>query len=295
MAHHQPSHLARLIRSLSGDSAYFFIHIDRKSSLSSFKESIPESGRIVFLNDRERVYVNWGGFSQVLATLNLMETALGSGLDFGRYCLLSGSDYPIKKLGYIEDQLATDKEFIRIEHYLDGYSEDFFNRYIGFYWFQDNFLLRKARLSGKIRRKIYDKIGLYHGSQWWALTGQCVEYINGFLKQNRDYVNFHKHTVCSDEIFFHSIIKNSPFAKNITHDLTAPHDEPRCANVCIELNEHGCHYIDWSDSQASSPKVLDVSDFNRIMDSQALFARKFDEEKSKSLLELIDVELFSES
>lgn len=40
------------------------------------------------------------------------------------------------------------------------------------------------------------QIEFYFGSQWWALTGETVEWIINYLGQHEDYYIFYKNTVC---------------------------------------------------------------------------------------------------
>ncbi|MCY7393831.1 MAG: hypothetical protein LH647_20735, partial [Leptolyngbyaceae cyanobacterium CAN_BIN12] len=52
------------------------------------------------------------------------------------------------------------------------------------------------------------------------------------------------------------------------------------------------HHIDWSVDR-EDPAVFDTSDFSALQESDALFARKFSESKSKQLLDSIDEMLLS--
>jgi hypothetical protein len=131
-----------------------------------------------------------------------------------------------------------------------------------------------------LRRKPYDKIELYQGSNWWALTRDCVGFILNYLSANRDYRSFFKYARNSDEIFFQSIVKISPFAAEITHDFATASD----LDEFFSLNDHGCHYIDWNALGERLPKVLDLADLDKLLHSNALFARKFDEKRSQPLL-----------
>jgi hypothetical protein len=111
-----------------------------------------------------------------------------------------------------------------------------------------------------------------------------VRYIFQFLEENSDYMVFHKYTRGPDEIFFHSIIKSSPFAGHIIHDF----EKVMSLTKYFESNEHGCHYIDWNNKGDSLPKVLDVSDTALLKKSAALFARKFEEGRSSALLKQLE-------
>jgi len=284
LAHNYPKQLNRLIKVLSSRGAYFFVHIDQKSNIAEFEKIIPENENIFFLKDNQRIMVYWGGFSVVKAILNLLQSAMNSKICFSRYCILSGTDFPIKSNDYIKKQFNSEKEFIRIDRRLSTLDKNTHICNVRHYYFNDSPFLRKIKLLQKIPRKIYKKITLYQGSGWWALTNSCIEYILKFIKKNPDYINFHKHVHVTDEIFFHSIIKNSHFATKITHDF----EKAISPNVFLGSNEHGCHYIDWQTKGVHLPKILDMNDIEALISTRALFARKFDEERSKELLQEIE-------
>lgn len=308
LAHHQPSHLARLIKALDCGEVYFFVHVDLKKDISPFKRSVPVTKNIIFLESSARVAVYWGGYNIVIATLNLLQTALAVGMRFTRYCLLSGADFPIKNNSQIKEVLSTGTEFLRVDKKLDYGKNDPHSEAVKYVHLFDNrlydnrFINPKRTPSRLLRltidrmlrvapRKPYQKIPLYQGSQWWALTDRCVKHIFKFLEENNDYIAFHKYTRIPDEIFFHSIIKSSPFAENVIHDVemaVSPDEHSKS-------NEHGCHYIDWNSRGVELPKVLGISDMELLMRSTALFARKFEEKGSTAILHQLEKVIRSDS
>lgn len=288
MAHDQPKHLGKLVEFLNCGWTRIFIHIDRKVDIAEFQKYIPEEKGVIFLDDAFRVSVHWGGFSQVEATLNLLKVSLDFGEHFDRFCFLSGSDYPIRSLGEIKSAFDSKKEFMSIERRLDASSKHSHYKNIRYLHLLDfpilnimNRLIKKMTgIEPKIRRKMYKKINLYHGSAYWSLTADCIKFIFDFLQVNRGYIRFLRFTKSSDEIFFHSIVKHSPFAGNLSHDFEK--------NTYFEKNNiHGCHYIDWTAKGIPLPKVLDLSDMDNLLQSKALFARKFREGTSEELLSLV--------
>jgi len=282
LAHDQPDHLAKLVKRLSSDWARVFIHIDGKVDVTPFQERIPEeNGKVVFLGDEYREAVNWSGFSTVSATLRLLQSSLEGRERFDRFCLLSGSDFPTRSLNHIYDGFSSQKEFIRIDRRLDASDDNDHCYNVRHYHFMDGPCLGKAA-HGDIR-EVYSDISLYHGSQWWSLTDKCVNHVMDFVGRNLDYSEFHKYTHCPDEIFFHSIVKSSPFSANITHDFELVDD----LESFYALNQHGCHYVDWTSEGVPLPKVLDETDLNNLLSSQAYFARKFREGQSDKLLEAL--------
>lgn len=284
LAHHQPEHLGRLVSALNDPRHHFFIHIDAGTDSAPFMAAIrSEHENVHFLEDTCRLGIRWAGFNIVRATLRLIEKAWAHPTVFDRFCLLSGSDYPVSPMERIRRDLASDREFIRADRKLSAEQGGSHARYVLYYHFVDSRLMHGLRLSGRFRRKSYGKIPLYHGSQWWALSRRAVGFILDFLKAHPDYTRFHRYSYCPDEVFFLSIVKSAPFADRISHDFER-HDLPRDASVS------GAHYIDWHrcSNAGRSPKVLDESDFERLMASGALFARKFDWGMSKGLLDKID-------
>ena len=80
VAHSNPDMLGRLINALDSKRAHFFIHIDKKTDISEFLPFIPIKQNVHLSENRIKVF--WGGYSQVQATLNIMEEAINSGIDF---------------------------------------------------------------------------------------------------------------------------------------------------------------------------------------------------------------------
>jgi len=272
---------------LDAPQCAFFIHLDAKVDETIFKQTVGASSKITFITDRRKV--NWGAFSMVEATLALLSEALSSSSSFHRFCLLSGSDFPIKPNTRILADFDSPTEFMRIARKLNSGQSISHDRNVRFYWYLDSEDHTWWNCSGKLPRKPYSRVGLYHGSQWWALTRECVEYILQFISSNQDYYSFFKNAYCSDEIFFHSIVKHSPFAVRISHDFETAPDQ---AALSVS-NDHGSHYVDWNASSKTLPKVLDEQDWDKLVRSKALFARKFDEGRSGALIAMLENELAS--
>jgi len=310
-AHNDPALLSRLIRMLGGEGADFYVHVDAKSDIASFAPLVGLP-RVTFLRDREHVF--WGGFSQVSATLRLLRAAVPG--NYGRYSLLSGCDLPIKHASAIRDTLlGSNTEFMRVERRLDErprnghafYVErhhlndwELFNprvarryreRRRGTPWFW-NVAQTAAHAMARAgfvavstalpRRRYVNGMIPYQGSSWWSLTAGCVNYVLDFLSRTPEYTRFHRSAGMVDEVFFHSIVKASPFAARISHDFEV---SP------LTHNESGAHYIDWRTKGVPLPKTLDETDFQALAASPALFARKFDSDKSSRLIALIEERL----
>jgi len=294
--HYQPEHFARLVRALSSDRSAFFVHVDRRVDLRPFEALVPPSRNVVYLRDGERMRSYWCGFNQIRATLNLLQSARRFGTEVRRFCLLSGSDFPVRSHSEIAERFDSEAEFIRVDRRLDLAKPSPHNVCVQRFHLYDYRLLnprtapsRRLRIAAegliaRLPRREYSRIPLYHGAQWWALTRGCVEHVVDFLERTPDYTRFHRYTRCPEEIFFHSIIKSSRFAENITHDF----ENEDSIDAYMRSNLHGCHYIDWNAVGVSVPKVLGPSDLDAMVESGALFARKFEGDGSEQLRDRLE-------
>jgi hypothetical protein len=98
LTHADPQQHRRLVASLAPHPV--FVHLGLKTPLT---REWRLSGA-VFVEPRVPVY--WAGFSQIEATLSLIKAVLGTGADFDRLVLLSGSCYPIQPISRLERHFA---------------------------------------------------------------------------------------------------------------------------------------------------------------------------------------------
>ena len=123
----------------------------------------------------------------------------------------------------------------------------------------------------------------YRGSQWFCLNRQTIEFIIRFIdsKQSDRYIGFFKTVWGSDEIFFQTLVLNSPYASQCRYY------EQDIKKFMSDENSAYLHYIDWQRDR-ENPAVLGTGDFQKLKLCDALFARKFCENKSGELLHDID-------
>lgn len=266
-AHKNYNQTIRLINRLKKDFD-LYVHIDKKSSLKI--ESF----------DNVKIYkkfkVHHGGFSQIIATLFLMEEA--SKNDYDRYIFISAQDVPLKNNFEIKNFFENnDKEYLSYQNIKDNeglYKEMSFrlNAYNLGFWYR-KLLSRKIReiISNIPFIKRQTPENIYYGSQWWNLTKNAVSYILKFVKENQNYLERFKYTWGSDEFFFQSILLQS--------DL-----KDKCENDCLR-------YLIW---QGGAPIVFKSNDYdNFIRGGVNLFARKFDEKIDNDIIDKLykDIEI----
>lgn len=264
LAHDNENQLLKLVNRLKSDFD-IFIHIDKKCKLM-----IP-SDKNVYVFKKYKVY--WGSFNQIQATLLLLKEAYKN--LYERYILISGKDIPIVSNEKIIDFFTNNNceyleyeklprscwvgngGFERLEYYFENMRQNtscVHDKFLSLFSSRMFRLIRNT--SRKLGYKRPIKVPLYGGANWMNLTHHCLNYIFDYLTNNRDYIARYRYTRCADEIFFQSIICNSTFIKSTVND--------------------SLRYIDWT-SCSGSPKTLKIEDYDKIINSNKLFARKFDE------------------
>lgn len=292
LAHDQPVHLTRLISALQTEHAHIFVHVDKKAEGMICPPLVDDITLII----KKTVAVNWGGFSIVQATLNLLQEVVASG-DYDYFILLSGADYPLKSnasiLRFLQQHDGEEfinlykmpeanKPFERIDYFhiepvtdfaLSSLSERI-NKLIR----RINKLLRSPRLKRRYPQR-YADFTLYAGSQWWALSKPCVDYILQFITRNPEYVKFYKHTRVPDEMFFHTIIGNSPFKEHVVSALMY-------ADWVTGASSHSGHpaTITLQHLPLLSQKMLPTANDNE--EKRPLFARKFTDGSQEVIAEI---------
>jgi Core-2/I-Branching enzyme len=294
LVHDQPQHFKRLVNALNSPDVHFFVHIDLKTDLSEF-DCFEHLQNVSFIN---RIRVHHAGFSQVKTMLNLLREALQIG-DFDYFIFLSGKDYPIKSNEFIHCFLKTYYPMNFVDFYAlteqDRVSFKRLTEYNRVDFIGDSPKILQTPLKvirlllNKLlpRRRFIKGMSPYRGSAWLCLNQATVEYIFDFLRLPiaKRYVNYFKYAWGTDETFFHTIILNSPHAEQCRHNAEAIQEAmPYLPN---SQQSAYLHHIDWSIGR-ENPAVFDTSDFFTLKESNALFARKFAEKKSKELLDQVD-------
>ena len=251
LVHKNEEQVNRLIKHLAHDFA-IYVHIDRRSSL---KINPHEN---VFVYQKYKTY--HGSFNQIIATLFLLEAAFKQGHE--RYLLISGQDLPIKTNAQIEQFFVNNNneyvEFAKIPR-IDGWPdmENMTNYF-------PNFSPKKMNFGQKVVWQLFYRFSLlrprkldydfYGGANWTNYTHACVTKIFTYLQENPAYIKRYRWTNCADEIFYQTILAQ-------IKEINIIDDQQR--------------YVDWS-AGGLNPKTLLLEDFDKIIKSDKLFARKFD-------------------
>ena len=266
------------------DDFSFYIHIDKKSQIKKEDIELLENTENIRFISRE-YSINWGGFNHTKCILLLSKEALKD-KEIEYIHLISGQDYPIKSCEEIKNLLEK-KKGIEFLAYAELPNPKWPSTNGGLdrvdYYFLYDLFNRNSRVGGKIisaflniqkrlklkRNKQYLP-KLYGGWAWWSLSYPCLKYVVDYTEKNPLFFKRFEYTAIACEIYFHTIIMNSPFKKKvINNDL---------------------RYIVWSQGMPN-PKVLDENDYDEIIKSDAIFARKIEYPASKKLIEKINLHI----
>ncbi len=272
LSHHLPNQVARLIGALKDRGDRFFLHIDKRA-----EPEVHQTLHQRFDHDASVHFVTphacyWGSFGIVEATLQAIRQLLAADRHFDRVLLLSGQDYPIKPRRYIKAFLERQDEQQFIESFPLS-SPNKWSEHTGPFKDLNRILhwhinFRSRFLHIPIRRSLPGRLRPYGGSQWWCLSRPCIEYLHHFIQDNPRVLEYFKHAFIPDELFFQTLVSNSPFADQVTGSSLT--------------------YEDWEAPAPPYPAILDGSYLSVLAASHKLFARKFDETKNADILERID-------
>ncbi|MDY6291083.1 MAG: beta-1,6-N-acetylglucosaminyltransferase [Succiniclasticum sp.] len=272
MAHKCDYTLQTLIEMLDYPLNDIFIHMDAKNKEFS-KESLP---RCLYskVHITQRIKVAWGGASMINAELLLLKTACKEER-YEYYHLISGEDLPLKANDYIHSffEEHKGKEFVHFQSYIFPNPERikyyfFFQEWAGnknnFWHYADRALIELQKIL-HINRN--DKMIFRKGSQWFSITDELARFI---IANEKLINNTFKHTKCCDEVFIQTIIEQSDFfKKNLFHK---EYDDDY--HTIMRL-------IDW---KRGSPYIFRESDYNELITSKMLWARKFNSDIDKIII-----------
>ena len=270
IAHNNFYILKKLIALIDDERNDIYIHVDKKTK--NFKKddfiNICKKSQINFI---KRISVYWGDYSQVQCELNLLKAAIKGNYQY--YHLISGVDLPIKSQGYIHDFFDKNKntEYVRFtdnwDHSRVGklHILNKLNR-------TNNPLLIKIKILlnkpfNYLYKKGYDysqkfNFSIKKGDNWFSITDSAAKYI---VSQEKVIKKLFKYSLCPDEHFIHTILFNSKFEKSLSY------------NTCLRE-------IDW---KRGEPYTYRKADYSLLINSNNLFARKFDTSIDKEIIDNI--------
>ncbi len=117
-----------------------------------------------------------------------------------------------------------------------------------------------------MRRRIPGGLIPWGGAPYWCLGRDVVDHVWSLSRRNPDLIRFFEHAWTPDELFFQTIVLNSPLRDMVVND--------------------DLRYVDWT--RPTAPAILGRLDLDALMSSGKLFARKFDATVDAEILDLLD-------
>ncbi|QKG55501.1 hypothetical protein GKZ68_01915 [Hymenobacter sp. BRD128] len=316
LAHKNPEQLTRMIKRLDCPEARFYINIDIPVELAPFQAGLAENPRCLFFTGPQRLNTMWGHVNAVKAALVGIAQILADQRT-GYTILISGQDYPIKsnifvkefykknyginfiecfplpvtshtapnihgglaRESWIHPEYGSNGGMDRLNHYtffLSTKRED--NVSIPPIFSRDFLSMRNMRCAlGLLRRQpaIFRKLLSkrkfpsdllpYGGSQWWALPYETIAFLNKYIKENPYFLDFNDFTLLSDEIFFQTVVANN--FKRIAPPVA---------------------YVNFTRPTGPWPATFVATDVDELVESTCLYARKFDQDQDRKILDTLD-------
>ncbi|MBR3710799.1 MAG: hypothetical protein IKM99_07555 [Bacteroidales bacterium] len=264
-------HLERLVDYFDEDFE-IFIHIDKKCH---------EDYHVLEKRCGVRIYdqykIAWGDLNHLKAILLLMQEAYKQ-KDLEYFHLITGSDYPVKPLSEFKDFCENHRHDNYVEHFPlphpDWGVEGGMDR-IKYYWIRPSYRVKYGWFiykTIKLQRKLGINRGfgffdgkLYGGGTYWSVSRKAVGCALDYLENNPAYLHRFRMTSIAEEICLPTI----------------------WANLGISMHNDYKRFIDWG-TDGGNPVVLTEKDYERIKNSEALFARKMQSGTSDRLIEMLN-------
>ena len=263
-AHKNVEQINLLIDKLIDENVDVYLHVDKKAV--NIREKITQRDNLYILSLEDSVNVQWGDITQVQATLALLKEVFKVNKIYKFVYLISGQCFPIKTK---EQRTLFFENADKHDCFVECYQSKVFDKRSDIKY--NSFLLKNKFLS-RVFKKLYIYLTggkshtfkifkrtrpveqFYHGSSWWCLPYGFAKIIFDKVSEENVWLEFFSKSVCPDESFFQTLLVK--FCTN--------------ANICKLTT-----YVDWNEGQRN-PKILTMDDEEKLIESECLFARKFD-------------------
>ena len=115
------------------------------------------------------------------------------------------------------------------------------------------------------RRRMPAGLRPHAGSQWWALPHETTVFLNRYVQEKPEFLEFNDFTLLSDEIFFQTVVANN--FTNIAPPVT---------------------YVNFNRPTGPWPATFVAADVTELAASPCLYARKFDADQDSLIFDELD-------
>lgn len=311
MCHKNASQVLRLVRKCISEQSDVVVHADvfmpdeEFFQLKEFAHANPQ-----FFLTENRLHGELDRDSLIHISMEMIRTAMSfqqkRNVHYQYFCLLSGQDYLIKPISYINNELA--------EHYPKPYIDC--NPY-----HKDSWMYKKLRwntFTNKVRLKIdsvfnnkhrnpvrvalmvlllfltrlmhpvlpsiYHQIKnqgvrVYGGSAWWILPDLAINYIYNEYEKSGKLVRLILQAITPEELFFQIMAMQSP----VSHLV-----EVTPKNAVGQNCKTWAYFYDDDKPPVSHPYTFTVNEYRKLIKSDCWIARKFDETVDSKIFDMLD-------
>lgn len=285
MIHKEPYNLQKLLELLDDVNNDIYIHIDVKSKILCKEEILKwcKKSNLYFV---QSISVQWAAYSGIKCEMVLLEEAVKGKYDY--YHLLSGQDLPLTSQKNMQCFFEENKgkEFVSLydRKDLEWRMQALYERVC--YWhlneladrFSSKFMKNLVELVSKVWLKVQKILHIKRqikieeiafGKNWFSITDNFAQYV---LAHKEEIEKIFKYTASGDEIFLQYMLVKSPYKDN---------------NYLTD-KDSSMRYVDWTRSvNKANPHVWETKEFDELINSGYLFARKFDSDIDREIIDQI--------
>lgn len=291
IAHEHFKLLEYLISCIDDRRNDIYIHFNQLDGVIPF-DQIEKQAKYSKVYFAPRVKIYRGSFSIMEATFSLLTSATST-KEYEYYHLLSGQDLPIKTQSFIHD-------FFKIEgkntyNFVDirpaGLMGREWQERTSLHWFLMKYYLEKG-FSGVVSRLLNDILHRFErlikvdrtrkyktysfsfGSSWFSITNSFANFL---ISKHDEIKAVFGQGYIPEESVLQTLLISTEFKDTVYYSKT------------IDGVPGNFRKIEWD--KGVSPRVLTSKDYDNLINSPCLFARKFDENVDLSVIELIAKEV----
>jgi hypothetical protein len=265
-----------------------YVHVDRRKSLAPFTRALAEADvSDVVLLPRHKSW--WSSAGTLDAALEGLVAGVADGCDY--FVTISGQDFPLRPM----DEIVAFFEQAGSRSYISYWPvSEFSRRWRGrerteLYTYtvrgrrevciprgEDvSFLNWRGRMLNEFlrmrtafmpSRRHPPYVRPFLGSDWWNLSRVAADYVLRFHDEHPDFRRWHEHTLAPSEMFVQSILLGTDFGR---------HNEIVNDRLRFVIRQEGSPH----------PRTLTMDDLSALLESEKLFARKFDRRVDFAVLE----------
>ena len=277
-AYKESDYLYEMARTMSERGIGIYIHWDKKSVTEDILTKLNSIKNVKAIS---KYKVPWGGYQHVQVILYLLKMAYEENEKFDYVHVLTGQDClcgSVERLVSFFDKDNT-KNYMSLSdanagntfRYRTYYRNDWINykSCIGKFCTKAFYILQKAV---GVNRRTPNNYKVYKGMVYVSIKREFAEYVLHFLDtpEGKIFSEWIKWCFIPEEFFFQTIIMNSPYKDTV------------CNN--------NYRYALWEKKHGTQPGILDMNDYENIIESKAFFARKMDWNISKELIKKLDLD-----